>query len=57
MKVLLSKQHYSYKTHTLFMKSSGYPFYWKPPYMDYPRQFYMKILIPPSMIFRKSQPL
>ena len=58
MKDLLSKEHYCCKIHTLVMKSIAYP---PPPlsiddlpHMDAPH-FYKKILIPPSMIFQKSQ--
>ena len=57
MKDLLSKEHYCYKTQTLLMKSNGYLlFYRQPHYMGYTPNYYKKILIPPSMIFQKSQP-
>ena len=54
MKDLLSKEHYYYQIHTLSMKSIAYAL---PPSIDTPLpNFCKKILIPPSIIFRKSQP-
>ena len=56
MKDLLSKEHYSYKIHTLLMESRAYrPFYREPPYMNYP-PFLQESLDSPSMTFQKSQP-
>ena len=64
MSDLLSKDHYSYKIQTLLMKSSAYPpFYRQPSIWTTPTpnpapstpNFYDKILIPPPMIFQKSQ--
>ena len=62
MKDLLSKEHCSYKIHTLLTKSSACsrpppsidnrPIWTTPPP---PPHFYKKIFIPPSMIFQKSQ--
>ena len=54
MKDLLSKEHYYYQIHILSMKSIAYAL---PPSIDTPLpNFCKKILIPPSIIFRKSQP-
>ena len=49
MKGLLNKEPYYYKIHTSLKKSSAYPP--PPPSIDIPLY-----VIPPSMIFRKSQP-
>ena len=48
MKGLLNKEPYYYKIHTSLKKSSAYP---PPPSIDIPLY-----VIPPSVIFRKSQP-
>ena len=56
MKDLLSKEHYCYKFQTLLVKSSAYaPSIEIPPYMDSP-SFLQENLIPPPIIFQKSQP-
>ena len=56
MKGLLNKEHYCYKIYIL-MESRAPPYIDNPlGYMDYSPQFHKKILIPPSVIFQKSQP-
>ena len=47
MKDLLSKEHYCYKIHTLLIKSSASPFFYRQPsYIEYPNlHFYKEILI------------
>ena len=57
MKDFLSKEHYCYKIHTLRKKSSAYLLFYRhltPIWATL--HFYKKILIPPSMIFKKSKP-
>ena len=55
MKDLLSKERYCYKIHVLLMKSSAYHVSIDTlTYIGYPH-CYRKILISPSMIFRKFQ--
>ena len=49
MKDLQSKEHYSYKIHTLLMRGSAYP------HSIDTSHLYIKILITPT-IFQKSQP-
>ena len=61
MKDLMSKEHYCYKIHTLLMKSSAYPPYYRQlSYIENPAHplpiFTMKFWSPSSMIFQKSQP-
>ena len=62
MKALLRKDYYSSKIHTLLMKKelTPLPSIDNPPIcnLDYPPPpvFHKKILMPPSMIFQKSQP-
>ena len=57
MKDLLSKEHYCYEIHTSLMKSSAYLFSidTHPPIWA-TLHFYKKILIPPSVIFKKFKP-
>ena len=55
MKDLLSKVHYCYKIHTLLMTSSAYLLFYRH-HTWATLQFCKKMLIPPSMIFKKSQP-
>ena len=55
MKDLLSKAHYCYKIHTSLKESSAAPFIDNPLLYGLPMHFYKKILIPPSMTFKKSQ--
>ena len=57
MKVFLSKEHYCYKIHTSSMKSIANPHFYRQTLLyGLLPHFYKKILIPPSLIFQKSQP-
>ena len=64
MEVLLSKEHYCYKIHTvlmkILMKTSAYLLFYRqplPPDMGYTPHFYKKILILPFCDFSKTPPI
>ena len=56
MKDLLSKEHYYYKIHRLFMKSSSYPTFTDNSLISANLPYLQEKLDPPSMIFQKSKP-